>query len=605
MEHMYLAHGDEKEVAKALSTSNKEEKNVIVLKLKNKGNFKHNVSVLQNGGEHFIVCKRPSGRPIIPSDFLPCVYCYGFYQRKELWRHLKTCCLKVIHSTEQKNSLTASARVMLRAAVSTDPKGNDGAQLLEILQTRNDVIGSEIINDNLIVKFGKVLFEKLGSRRKNDVSQRMRQLVRLKTQINSNQIKKIDQLSDMFNGKNFDNVVEAVKELAGMYENQENVIQFEKPGLALRLGHNLIKAADIKFGMSMRNDDDMGANQAETFSKLYRKEWTDLISSVALASLKTNKFNKGDAMPLTDDLIKLRNHLSSKMATLTEKMNDSPTYPILDLNEGEVQWVSSHLTHTRKDLYQFVFLDLPLGESDDIPVHGESADDSIDLNLAEHLNGDDEQPAEAQSSMPVNQRQKRPRLTKKRHIQESDSEDEQPAEAQSSMPVNQRPKRPRLSKKRHIQESDSEDVADDDSLIDPSLIDSGREESSTDDEQTSKNFIQQQIFYKQRWSETENKIFIQIFSACLTDKHMPTLTAIKLAASKMPQRTKHEEMFGNYTCLTGFDTFCVPHSIPLGLKLKYFIPPPFIFLEWKKGLSCGYVEHALVLYIVPVLSETQ
>ncbi|WAR04476.1 hypothetical protein MAR_019845 [Mya arenaria] len=84
-----------------------------------------------------------------------------------------------------------------------------------------------------------------------------------------------------------------------------------------------------------------------------------------------------------------------------------------------------------------------------LPVLVSWAELILDLN-------EDEQPAEAQSSMPVNQRQKRPRLTKKRHIK--DSEDEQPAEAQSSMPVNQRPKRPRLSKKRHIQESDSEDM---------------------------------------------------------------------------------------------------------------------------------------------------
>ncbi|WAQ94933.1 hypothetical protein MAR_007404 [Mya arenaria] len=201
---------------------------------------------------------------------------------------------------------------------------------------------------------------------------------------------------------------------------------------------------------------------------------------------------------------------------------------ILDLNEGEVQWVSSHLAHTVK-----THLDLPLGESDDIPVHGESAYDSIDLNLAEHWNGDDEQPAEAQSSMPVNRSV--PGLPRKDTYKSQTLK--QPAETQSSMPVNQRPKRPRLSKKRHIQESDSEDVADDDSLIDPSFMDSGREESSTDDEQTSKNFIQQQKFYKQRWSETENKIFIQIFSACLKDKHLPTLTAIMLAASNMPQRT--------------------------------------------------------------------
>ena len=67
--------------------------------------------------------------------------------------------MRVTSSTEQNVAIQAALKVMLRSAVIPDPKENDREQLLELLQTRNDVIGNEIVKDTLIVKFGKVLYE--------------------------------------------------------------------------------------------------------------------------------------------------------------------------------------------------------------------------------------------------------------------------------------------------------------------------------------------------------------------------------------------------------------------------------------------------------------
>jgi len=36
-----------------------------------------------------------------------------------------------------------------------------------------------------------------------------------------------------------------------------------------------------------------------------KAEWKNFITPVALATLKTNKFNKGELLPLTEDLVKL------------------------------------------------------------------------------------------------------------------------------------------------------------------------------------------------------------------------------------------------------------------------------------------------------------
>ena len=199
--------------------------------------------------------------------------------------------------------------------------------LLEKLNTRQDGVREDIVNDQLIVKFGLVLYGKLGDRRKNDISQRLRQLARLKKQIMSEDSHS-DQLFDFLSGNNFDSVVEGVLKICGRYENEEKVVRMKKPGLALRLGHNLIKAAEIKCGMALRNDDNVSCEKVETFIKLYRREWNDLVSSVALATLKTNKFNKGQVIPLTDDLVKLKDHLSAKMSILTRQVGISPTYQL-------------------------------------------------------------------------------------------------------------------------------------------------------------------------------------------------------------------------------------------------------------------------------------
>lgn len=80
--------------------------------------------------------------------------------------------------------------------------------------------------------------------------------------------------------------------------------------------------------MAFRNDDNLSCQKVETFIKLYRREWNDLVSSVALATLKTNKFNKGQVIPLTDDLVKLEDHLSSRMSILTTQVRISPTYQL-------------------------------------------------------------------------------------------------------------------------------------------------------------------------------------------------------------------------------------------------------------------------------------
>ncbi len=76
---------------------------------------------------------------------------------------------------------------------------NEEAHLLSgQLCVTMDNIGHAILHDELLLKFAKILHDKLGDRRKNDihVSQRLCQLARLKIQINKDYTDK--QLSTRF-----------------------------------------------------------------------------------------------------------------------------------------------------------------------------------------------------------------------------------------------------------------------------------------------------------------------------------------------------------------------------------------------------------------------
>ena len=325
-EHLESMHKNETDVAKAFALKGKDRKNAITL-LRNKGNFKHNIKVLTSKQDNIIVARRPPKSRLIPSNYLPCTYCYAFYQKDEFWRHAKACPFRQKLGETGRPALTASARLLLKSAVLPETKGTaDGEKLLLALCTKRDEIAKLVIHDKILIHFGKTLLQKLGTRRKNDISQRLRQLARLKIAINDMTESKHDQMYDIIAGKHFDLVVSAVKELVISYETEEGIIAFEKPGLALRLGHNLVKIGQIKFGMALRTDDTVGEKEAESFSKLLSNEWCDQISTIALATLKANKFNKPEILPVTSDLLKLKKYLSLQILELGARLEATPCY---------------------------------------------------------------------------------------------------------------------------------------------------------------------------------------------------------------------------------------------------------------------------------------
>lgn len=61
--------------------------------MRNKGNFKNNTAVLQDGTESLKVKRKPKAKSLA-GKFIHCMYCQGMYIRKELWRHARRCPFK-------------------------------------------------------------------------------------------------------------------------------------------------------------------------------------------------------------------------------------------------------------------------------------------------------------------------------------------------------------------------------------------------------------------------------------------------------------------------------------------------------------------------------
>ena len=114
-----------------------------------------------------------------------------------------------------------------------------------------------------------------------------------------------------------------MEEIAGLHEHQGRYF-FRIPSYAIRVGHSLTKCAKVKISKAIRENNDQTRQDAEAFQALFQSDWTDRISSLALASLKQAKYNKPEFLPVTEDLVSLGKYLRESMSQLT---NDGvPTY---------------------------------------------------------------------------------------------------------------------------------------------------------------------------------------------------------------------------------------------------------------------------------------
>ena len=270
---------------------------------------------------------RRRGRSEDPEDFLPCEFCCGFFRSSLLWKHARSCTLRpTVSGDDTSSNAVANGKLLLEAASPITTSTTDVAFQRAVLHNmRGDELARVVKKDSFIVKFGSVLFRKLGRHRAHDISQRMRQLGRLKVKLHEvSQV--VKPLARYITGMHFDDVISSVEDLCGLAVDDSGRRCFRNPSLALKLGHSLVKCAQIKKGLAIREDNIQRRQDAEAYLSLHHAEYCDAISSSAMATLQQRKHNKPLELPVTDDLVKLKQYQTQQIAELTSQLQRSPCH---------------------------------------------------------------------------------------------------------------------------------------------------------------------------------------------------------------------------------------------------------------------------------------
>lgn len=250
-EHIIARHMSEKEVYNiSCLEKNSSPRKKEIAKLRDLGNYLHNVNVVQEKKGEIVFGKRPSQRSNVDLNrYSPCNNCYKFLITADLWRHHKKCLQVPRNGTPSYNRQQHSKNLL--------PVTGEAYQWLKdnvIPKMNSDALTLALKNDNLILAFGCKLYTKHSHEKHLQVqyiSQKMRELARflLSARAIDSSIKT---LSDCMNAKKFLTVTAAVRKLC-VFDKISH--KFENPHLAMKIGHSLNHCANILLCQALMKGD--------------------------------------------------------------------------------------------------------------------------------------------------------------------------------------------------------------------------------------------------------------------------------------------------------------------------------------------------------------
>lgn len=100
---------------------------------------------------------------------------------------------------------------------------------------------------------------------------------------------------------------------------------FERPSVPLKIGYALENIISVLKGIGLRQKKQDLITNADYLLSLYKSEWRVRISSASIHALGDNNFNRQDVLPVTSDLLKLKNFCQSELIVLVEKLKSKPS----------------------------------------------------------------------------------------------------------------------------------------------------------------------------------------------------------------------------------------------------------------------------------------
>ncbi|XP_068451972.1 uncharacterized protein [Clinocottus analis] len=308
--HLERTHSDKQEVAQAISfPKGSKERRKCLDRLRNKGNFEHNVEVLNSGVGELVPRQQPK-KDSQAQSFLHCVHCQGLFGNKLIWKHMSICKFNAARPPKT-NAARSKTRAQALCAFAVPPPPGVKVEFWKLL---SGMVQSEVYavvkSDACIMEYGQHLYSRLGYdvAKESYVRQKLRELGRLL--ICSRETTPLKTIRDHIKPQNFMHVVRAVQRVAG-YDGETNA--YERPSLALKVGYGLAKVAELVESAAKARKDRRAARDARAFRDLYEARWNELVSAASLRVLRGKKPDDAPRLlPFTEDVQRLHSYLDAQ-----------------------------------------------------------------------------------------------------------------------------------------------------------------------------------------------------------------------------------------------------------------------------------------------------
>ncbi|RXG73974.1 hypothetical protein Avbf_01616 [Armadillidium vulgare] len=270
--HYLRRHPEEKEVREIQQYPvGRPERGTLLFRLRNLGNFKHNVDVIKKNEGILLINRRPNRKCDRQNymNYVPCKYCYGFFYKYDLTNHCKSC---TFNKDKDCKHIISEGTLLLYEATSDLPSQN----ILDILSFMDrDEVFDVLCNDYLIMRFGNYMVDN-EKEVDYEIIQKMRDLANLLMRLREENNVPHFSLKDFFVTSYFDAIVSCVLNFA-------NHPDCKNPcSLVRELGHSIRCCSGIKVGISFKENNDQIKIEAEEFVKLFKTEWKDRVESFVL-----------------------------------------------------------------------------------------------------------------------------------------------------------------------------------------------------------------------------------------------------------------------------------------------------------------------------------
>uniref|UniRef100_A0A096LZJ8 Uncharacterized protein n=1 Tax=Poecilia formosa TaxID=48698 RepID=A0A096LZJ8_POEFO len=290
--HLKHVHHNKAEVARATAfpKGSRERK----LHLRKRGNFTHNVEVLNRGTGTLIPCTQPS-TTCEPQNYLHCPYYQGLYTKKVLWRFKPNVVKK-----------PGKTCVQSLCAFGVTPPPGVKTEFTKLSAMILDEVYSAAKSDELIIEYGQHFT------RHKYIHQTMRELGRLL--IHSKKTTPMKTIEQHVKPANFMLVVESVKNLAGFVVETST---HKCPSLALKIRYSLKKTSELVESCA----NVLGNSRAAKNARAFQNVWNEFVSPALLRTLQESKWDAPQLLPFTKDVQTLHSYLSEQQQRLYNELS--------------------------------------------------------------------------------------------------------------------------------------------------------------------------------------------------------------------------------------------------------------------------------------------